>query len=124
MKRHTDQPSLFEFEDAVRAAQDGGNAGSTAPQGPASLEGCVRAADKGPTVVVPSHATGDSLERQAGWQEVPASLFLSWSDARQMEYCARRDEDAMLDEHDDTSDWWMDFYAERSQAYRKAVKSC
>lgn len=113
-------------EVSVRAAQDGSDAGSTASQGSASLAGCERAADEGSTVHVPSHATGDSLERQApdetpAWHEVPAALFLSWSDARQLEYCARRDECTMLDEHDDISDWWMEFYAERAVSYRTAV---
>lgn len=37
----------------------------------------------------------DDLPRST-WQEVPAALFNSWSDARQLAYCALRDEDGAL----------------------------
>lgn len=56
------------------------------------------------------------------WREVPAALFLSWSDARQLAYCAARDEVTMLDENDDVSDWWLAFYAERTIGYRQDMK--
>jgi len=110
-----EQPSLFD-DSPVRAAQDGGNAGSTVHQGPASLVECERAVDEGPTVNVPSHASGDSRERPAPeWQEVPAVLFLSWSDARQLEYCARRDEVASAAAETVAL---REFYGARAAAYR------
>ena len=37
----------------------------------------------------------DDLPRST-WQEVPQALFESWSDARQLAYCALRDEDGAL----------------------------
>jgi hypothetical protein len=49
------------------------------------------------------------------WREVPQALFLSWSPAMQLAYCARRDEDAILSAE---SDWWVVFYGRRMEGYR------
>lgn len=95
MNKRIDQPSLFDAPDvAVTASGRTGAVEGANPSGAPPPE----------------------------WQEVPAALFLSWSDARQLEYCARRDEETMLNENDEVSDWWMDFYAERSRAYRQLVE--
>lgn len=58
------------------------------------------------------------LAGRDGWQEVPQALFLSWSEARQLDYCARRDEDAA--EHED-SDFWRKFYVNRAGDYRQQL---
>lgn len=53
------------------------------------------------------------------WREVPQALFLSWSEARQLDWCARRDEDAALREE---REHHRQFYKERAEAYRCAMK--
>lgn len=113
MSKHYQQPMLdFEGE----AAQRGHNSVSGAADGPVEGRSNAHALDRNHQVAL----DGSSFEENdSTWQEVPAALFLSWSAARQYEYCARRDEDAMLG--DDVSDWWMSFYAERAVAYRTIV---
>lgn len=51
------------------------------------------------------------------WHEVPAALFLSWSEARQLAYCGARDEDSALNALDDD---WASFYSGRAASYRQA----
>lgn len=53
---------------------------------------------------------------QHSWQEVPQALFLSWSSARQLDYCARRDEDSALQDNDN-----RDFYLQRAADYRSMM---
>lgn len=53
----------------------------------------------------------------AGWQEVPQAVYFSWSDARQLEYCARRDEDAAR--HAEGA--MKEFYEERARCYRGLI---
>jgi len=50
------------------------------------------------------------------WQEVPQALFLSWSHARQLDYCARRDEDSAVVDSDN-----REFYLDRARAYREGI---
>lgn len=51
------------------------------------------------------------------WSEVPSALFFSWSDARQYEYCARRDEDSAAK----TEGEEREFYVGRARIYRSMV---
>ncbi len=53
------------------------------------------------------------------WAEVPIAVFLSWSEARRLDYCARRDEDAMTraDSDDETV-----FLGRRAAAYRSDLE--
>lgn len=55
------------------------------------------------------------------WREVPATLFLSWSLPRQLDYCARRDEHASLYCQDDF-EGCVTFYIERTASYRQMMK--
>ena len=48
------------------------------------------------------------------WAEVPQALFLSWSIPRQLDYCARRDEDSARSAEAE----WVGFYTERAKGYR------
>lgn len=55
---------------------------------------------------------------ESDWQEVPQALFLSWSERRQLAYCAARDEDsaagaATLEE--------LNWYRERANAYKADI---
>lgn len=60
--------------------------------------------------VEPTHWSGS-------WQEVPQARFLSWSEERQLTYCAMRDEDsAQVCEPEDEQ-----FYLERAKGYRDAA---
>ena len=52
------------------------------------------------------------------WREVPQALFLSWSEARQLSYCAARDEDSALDA---TSDEEMEWFLQRAMDYRSMM---
>jgi hypothetical protein len=57
---------------------------------------------------------------QSDWQEVPQTLFLSWSQARQFAYCAARDEDAAeFSETYAEAQWYM----ERASAYRELSRA-
>lgn len=59
----------------------------------------------------------DSIE----WREVPQALFLSWSTARQLDYCARRDEDSArtaATRGEMSAEW----YLERASLYRSDIK--
>jgi hypothetical protein len=67
----------------------------------------------GPLDVRPAEAV---LVDRSSWQEVPQARFLSWSKARQDEYCARRDEDSALYSG---SPEWSAFYLERAASYRR-----
>lgn len=49
------------------------------------------------------------------WREVPQALFLSWSEARQLSYCAARDEDAATYATTPEEVLW---YKERARSYR------
>jgi len=51
------------------------------------------------------------------WQEVPQALFLSWSEARQLAYCAARDEAPQASYHPS-----QQFYQERAAAYREDLE--
>jgi hypothetical protein len=50
------------------------------------------------------------------WQEVPQTLFLSWSRSRQLGYCIRRDEDSAVVDSDN-----RDFYLQRAADYRRML---
>ena len=52
------------------------------------------------------------------WQEVPQAVYFSWSDARQIEYSARRDEDAA--KHAEGA--MKEFFTERARCYRELLK--
>lgn len=52
------------------------------------------------------------------WQEVPQALFLSWSHARQLSYCARRDEDSAQQTGNEDE---RQFYLQRAQDYRSQM---
>ncbi len=56
------------------------------------------------------------IEAAPSWREVPQALFLSWSEPRQMAYCAARDDNSALLaiklQEDPT------FYQDRARAYR------
>ena len=68
----------------------------------------------------------DMVEEEVGevpcsWNEVPQALFLSWSTARQLAYCAARDESAVADEYATTlkeAEWFMN----RAAGYRKDME--
>lgn len=73
--------------------------------------------DDGGGVSFPAVHAAERTSSSPIWQEVPQALFLSWSRARQMDYCARRDEDsAQQVELED-----REFYAQRAQWYRAEV---
>lgn len=57
---------------------------------------------------------------QSTWCEVPQALYLSWSTARQLSYCAARDEDSALDR--DTTEEQALWYLQRAQSYREMMK--
>ena len=52
------------------------------------------------------------------WREVPQALFLSWSVARQFDYCARRDRDAARSCLNQKDAAW---YLERALSYMEMV---
>lgn len=58
-------------------------------------------------------------DERAAWLEVPQARFDSWSVARQLEYCARRDEYSAAHEADNPS--WVTFYQHRARCYREAL---
>lgn len=62
----------------------------------------------------PATYDADDLPRSA-WREVPQALFLSWSEARQLSYCAARDEDAALHATTLEEARW---YQARARSYR------
>lgn len=49
------------------------------------------------------------------WSEIPAAVFLSWPVGMQLEYCARRDDDAASKADTPEEAAW---YRERAQGYR------
>lgn len=55
------------------------------------------------------------------WREAPQALFLSWSVARQLSYCAARDEDAATycDGPEEEKAW----HRARAAAYREDVRN-
>ena len=55
------------------------------------------------------------LNAGSAWHEVPAALFLSWSPARQLAYCAARDEDSALLGED--AEW----FRQRADNYREMM---
>jgi hypothetical protein len=52
----------------------------------------------------------------SAWQEVPQPVFLSWSDARQLAYCAARDTDAA--QYDLPN---AEFFRARAQTYKEMI---
>lgn len=54
-------------------------------------------------------------------QDIPQALFLSWSDAMQLAYCARRDEDSAV--HAENEEW-RQFYLARAEGYRADLSVC
>jgi hypothetical protein len=52
------------------------------------------------------------------WREVPQALFLSWPPARQLAYCAARDEDAALHATTLEEARW---FQERARYYKEAI---
>lgn len=61
----------------------------------------------------------DEDEDESTWHEVPQALFDSWSEARQLAYCAARDEDSAaqastLEE--------LNWYRDRANAYKEMIK--
>lgn len=55
------------------------------------------------------------------WKEVPQALFDSWSNERQLAYCAARDEDGALYAVTMEEAQW---FAARSQWYTQEMKRC
>ncbi|MFI5222724.1 MAG: hypothetical protein ACHQX3_00525 [Nitrospirales bacterium] len=53
------------------------------------------------------------------WRDVTPALFLSWSRARQLDYCARRDEDSAAKTDGDE----RQFYLQRAQDYRHDLRA-
>jgi hypothetical protein len=64
------------------------------------------------------HSEPEVVDRPQ-WREAPQTLFLSWSEARQLAYCAARDEDAALDA---MSDEEMEWFLERALSYRSMIR--
>lgn len=58
-------------------------------------------------------------QQYVAWTEVPAELFLFWSDARQLDYCARRDEHASRYAATPEKAAW---YGARGEGYRSDLK--
>jgi hypothetical protein len=66
---------------------------------------------------MPQHSLAFEDELPLGpWQEVPQALFLSWPPARQMAYCAARDEASIL--FCDTTPEEARWYQDRADFYR------
>lgn len=56
----------------------------------------------------------------SSWREVPQVVFDSWSHARQLAYCAARDDDAALyADGEEEAEW----YRERARGYREMLRS-
>ena len=53
------------------------------------------------------------------WHEVPQATFLAWSERRQLEYCAARDEDSAAHEDDPERRAW---YLWRANAYKEMIE--
>jgi len=66
-------------------------------------------------VATPTAAMAASAGSVVEWREVPAALFLSWSEARQLAYCAARDEDSARRADTEAEAVW---YRSRAEAYR------
>lgn len=54
----------------------------------------------------------------SSWREVPQARFLSWSPARQLSYCALRDEDSAKYALDSS---WAEFYTNRAKMYKEML---
>lgn len=65
----------------------------------------------------PPTGGGRSALPRAPWREVPQAVFLSWSTARQLSYCAARDRDA-----EGLDDGLAEFYRERAASYEALQK--
>lgn len=61
----------------------------------------------------------DASEQKDAWQEVPQALFLSWSRAMQLAYCARRDDHAASQEDNYDIALW---FTERAEMYRELIR--
>lgn len=58
--------------------------------------------------------SASSPQTLSTWNEVPPALFLSWSTARQLNYCARRDRHSASEALDPE---WRQFYEDRAEGY-------
>lgn len=52
----------------------------------------------------------------SSWQEVPKARYDSWSEERQLSYCALRDEDSAKYALEPS---WAEFYTNRAKMYRE-----
>lgn len=60
----------------------------------------------------------DDTTDEDTWEEVSQAVFLSWSEARQLSYCAARDENAILFcDHLDEALWFQ----WRAEKYRRML---
>jgi hypothetical protein len=96
----SDQP-LFDFEAPAHPAPG---------VDPCRSETGVRRAGAEETCADP----GKSPARSA-WREVPQALFMSWSDAMQLKYCAARDRDSATTARLRGED--PEFYLRRAESY-------
>ena len=108
------QPDLFDFgtDPAPVEAADDCTHGETHTS---TVEGEPTSRRHG-AYVAPRPAMAASAGSVVEWREVPQALFLSWSPARQLAYCAARDEDSVLSAESDEE---ILFYGRRAASYRE-----
>lgn len=59
------------------------------------------------------------LPPRSAWQEVSQTTFLSWSEAEQLDYCARRDDDSAAHAPTERD---AEFFRNRANDYREMMK--